>query len=92
MPRDNDNPLFRADRRALMMTRMLETVGADGLDEAGAEVSRELAAALRRCLACREERLCRAWLDGRRPGVDHRTFCPNAPLFERIGRRGGGSD
>ena len=90
MPRDNDNPLHRADKRALMMTRMLETVGADRLDEAGAEVSQELAAALRRCLACREARLCRAWLDGRQPGVDHRTFCPNASLFERFGRRGSG--
>lgn len=74
--------LRRADRQALLMARMMETLDvSSGSGETG---QRELDAAYGRCVRCAESSLCQAWLDGEASDAAYRAFCPNATLFGRL--------
>jgi hypothetical protein len=75
--------LWRAvlrEDRPVLMHRVLER---EGLSLAGNRDTMELAraaAAIRRCVACRERETCLAWLEGDDTTAFER-FCPNADLI-----------
>jgi hypothetical protein len=71
-------------RRYLAMTRRLG-IGAQPAPTLKAGIDALFGPRLR-CLLCSESRRCQAWL---RTGVgaDYRSFCPNAPVFERMLKR-----
>ena len=81
--------LWRAvmrDERPVLMHRVLER---EGLSLAGTvdpmEVARG-AAAIRRCVACRERETCLAWLEGE-DRIAFERFCPNADLIAGLKAR-----
>jgi hypothetical protein len=43
------------------------------------------------CATCAETRRCRRFLAGAEGAEAPPAFCPNAPLFDALGRRGGGA-
>ncbi len=71
-----------AELHSRLMRRMMDRLGAD--QRPGACGDRVLAAAVRRCLWCRSERRCAAWLDEPSPCASTSAvpdFCPNGDLF-----------
>lgn len=52
----------------------------------GPALAEEMRQAMRRCAACRDVERCTAWLAAGAPDDAWRDFCPNAALFERLGR------
>ncbi len=80
-------PLSNVEQRSMLLARMIEEVAPDFLDVVDQRLDKNLGTALRRCLACKQTALCQDWLDGRRPEIDHRDFCPNAELFEYLSQR-----
>lgn len=72
--------LARADRRGLLMTKMMEATGvsATGLG------ALDLRAAERRCAACRHGRDCNRWLARNAVADQPPAFCANAALFETV--------
>ncbi len=77
----------RVERRARLMSAMMERLGLDPAAAAREGGGAALAAASRRCLACGAVEECRTWLDG---PADPKApaFCPNGEVFERL-RAGG---
>ncbi|HLS85425.1 MAG TPA: DUF6455 family protein [Burkholderiales bacterium] len=72
--------------RPLALGQMLARQGAEiGLEFSPAE-ARQLAEAARRCFNCGAMRACDEFLVERRPGMDYRTFCPNASYIEELKR------
>ncbi|HVL34285.1 MAG TPA: DUF6455 family protein [Burkholderiales bacterium] len=72
------------DRGPLRLRRMLERRGADAEQVLGTG-SYAAAVATRRCVACRDQAACDAWLaSGRREGAAE--FCPNAAFVETAAR------
>lgn len=75
------NPFLRLiNARAGMMLRMIRATAP------GSPAARRRDGAFRRCLACREERACRLWLDlpRTRPAAPP-AFCANAHAFAEPG-------
>ena len=73
--------------RDVYLTGML---GRFGLDRAAAEehFGPEMQLVEMRCAACPETRRCRRFLVGAAGAEYPAAFCPNAPLFAELGRRG----
>ena len=71
-------------------TYMTPTLHHFGLDRASARerFPTEMRAAELCCAACPETRRCRRFLAGAEGAEAPSAFCPNAPLFEELGRRG----
>jgi len=71
-----------AEAHSRLMRRMMDRLGTD--ERPGTCDDRALAAAVRRCLWCRSERRCAAWLDEPSPCASPSRppdFCPNGELF-----------
>jgi hypothetical protein len=75
--------LRRILSQAELMDRMLQRLGVDEAALARLDGGMGLYEARTRCLACRRERECRAWLEGETTPADPSEFCPNAAFFGR---------
>ncbi len=75
--------LRRILAQAELMDRMLQRLGVDEAALARLDGGMGLYEARTRCLACRNERECRAWLEGWTSPADPSEFCPNAAFFGR---------
>jgi hypothetical protein len=75
--------LRRILAQAELMDRMLLRLGVDEAALARLGGGMGLYEARTRCLACRNERACRAWLEGWTDPADPSEFCPNASFFAR---------
>ena len=79
--------LDRIFRQAELMDQVMERVGVD--PAAAARVDRGMAwyEARTRCIACCNERQCRAWLACSNPPTALPQSCPNAEFFRRCRTR-----
>lgn len=76
--------LASADRRAMLMARMIEAVEVAPALDGNPAFETDLAAAFARCRRCPQASLCQRWLDGDADNVRSRDFCPNHGLFLRL--------
>jgi hypothetical protein len=83
--------LRRILAQAELMDRMLQRLGVDEAALARLDGGMGLYEARTRCLACRNERACRAWLEGWTSPADPSEFCPNAAFFARCRQVGSAS-
>lgn len=79
--------MARRDRHADLFSGMMERFGALESDRAySLSDGWILERAARRCLGCNAVDRCGAWLQQDGPLNEARRFCPNADLFESLGR------
>ena len=71
------------DDRPLLLGLMLERLGPSLPEAATRGMGYDYAIAVRRCVSCGNEAICRKWLEtGRQDG--YAGFCPNAEFIERL--------
>ncbi|MEQ6250449.1 DUF6455 family protein [Sulfitobacter sp. HNIBRBA3233] len=77
---------FYAVREARLgqMGGMLDITGAMTALERGLCGDSELQSAVIRCLNCRNDEACKAWLAKAEHGAPPPSFCPNAQLFDGL--------
>lgn len=68
------------------MLRMLDRLGVDPAVAASGDKAAIMAAVRSRCRQCQSEALCERWLAGQETGGNE--FCPNAEVFEMLGKKG----
>lgn len=66
------------------MRSMLESVGLDPAIAAGGEIPTIMKEVRQRCQSCGSEDVCERWLAGDKE--DDNAFCPNAKVFEILGK------
>ena len=64
------------------MLSMLECVGLDPADLAGANTETIMKEIRQRCRSCTSEYVCQQWLASKEAGSN--DFCPNAKVFETL--------
>jgi Family of unknown function (DUF6455) len=91
--RNRIQPMFaklasRIETKARLMAAMMARVGVDPVDASRAAGGVAMAAAWRRCLACRSGEQCAAWLAGSSaPAAEPPAFCANASVLAENGVR-----
>ena len=74
--------LSRIENKARLMAAMMARAGVDPVDASRARGGAAVAAAWRRCLACRQGKDCAAWLAGApATAAEPPAFCPNASFL-----------
>ena len=77
--------LDRINRKIENMTTMLARFGIEPADHVRNGLDRWFTSSLRACQACRNDGICRTWLDVAPEHIDRiPEFCPNATRFEQI--------
>jgi len=71
------------------MRKMLESVGLDPEIAASGEIPTIMKDIRQRCQSCASEDVCERWLSGKKEGGN--AFCPNARVFEILGKYNEGS-
>lgn len=79
--------LEHVHRRAELMNRMMDRVGADWRIAIRKERGAAWYAARSTCIRCAQEERCRLWLEGRREPLGPPIFCPNAAFMTDCRRR-----
>ena len=74
------------DRRAWLMSRMLNRLGVTLGDLSQANLGVPLSSAIRTCHSCTRANECEAWLSDSNVAcvADAPCFCPNARLFRQL--------
>jgi hypothetical protein len=83
--------LDRIFRHAELMDRVMERIGVDPASAARVDRGMAWYEARSRCIACCDERACRAWLECPDPPTALPRSCANAEFFRRCRMRRSGS-
>lgn len=76
--------LDHADRRAVLMRRMLDRLQIDDAALVGGALALNMHRVVSRCRWCAQAEACQRWLDG--GAGDRHDFCPNASAFDALRR------
>ena len=74
----------RFEERGNLLSAMFRRTGASFANADSLVAENTVRQAVGRCLACRDEEACKAWLETAKPGAKPPDFCRNAQLIEAL--------